>query len=240
MASRHESVTIGIVGEARRAQVAVHEHVEKRTMQGMERLRSTSKTRKSIETRERIMSRATDIMVERGNTAFQMSEVSRRCGMSKGALYYYFSDREDLVRAVFDRALDDLVEGVDSVAVRQLTPEETLKGICNEFADRARAGGPLAMALVRDLAHSRDGETPEGSVRILHIVGVIERLLELAKDAGTVREDVDSHLVATSIVGAFTFAALRFGGDAAIEADFADVLFDIIVRGVGVLPDPEA
>ena len=65
-------------------------------------------TPKSAATREKIMAAATSLMAERGSADFQMAEVSARCGMSKGSLYYYFSDRAELVRAVLDRAVDDL------------------------------------------------------------------------------------------------------------------------------------
>lgn len=80
---------------------------------GATRLRSGAKTRKSAATREKIMTAATELMVERGNTDFQMSEVSARCQMSKGALYYYFADKGALVQAIFDASIDDLVNQIE-------------------------------------------------------------------------------------------------------------------------------
>ena len=74
------------------------------------------RTKKSIETRKRIMSVATKIMVERGSTDFKMSEVSSQAQLSKGALYYYFADKDSLVQAVFDSSVDDLAEEVTRVS----------------------------------------------------------------------------------------------------------------------------
>lgn len=59
------------------AQSALGEQMERRK----QRIKSVSKTRKSRATRERIMTAASELMVERGNTDFQMSEVSARCHM---------------------------------------------------------------------------------------------------------------------------------------------------------------
>lgn len=87
--------------------------------------RAEARTRKSAVTREKIMEAAAELMVERGGTDFQMMEVSSRCEMSKGSLYYYFADKGELVRAVMDRSVEALVDAVERVvadAPRRPTP----------------------------------------------------------------------------------------------------------------------
>ena len=60
-------------------------------------IRAEARTKKSAATRKRIMHETTKLMLARGNTNFKMSEISDRARLSKGALYYYFSDREALL-----------------------------------------------------------------------------------------------------------------------------------------------
>jgi len=86
-----------------------HEFVHEAIVAASHR-RDERRTKKSIETRKRIMSVATKIMVERGSTDFKMSEVSSQAQLSKGALYYYFADKDSLVQAVFDSSVDDLAD----------------------------------------------------------------------------------------------------------------------------------
>ena len=189
MSFADENRAIDLVGEARRARTELHERVEERVAREKERLRSTTKTRKSAETRKRIMNITTQLMVERGNTAFRMSEISRRCGMSKGALYYYFSDKEDLVRTIFEGSVDDLVAGVDAVAASADTPEEALLGISGEFARRAdesafrpkslrqrpyRQIGPFATEELRRTV-SRCPKHPDGMGVVDERKGVVSR-----------------------------------------------------------------
>ena len=80
--------------------------------------RSGTATPKSAVTREKIMAAAAELMVERGGTDFQMMEVSARCEMSKGSLYYYFADKGELVRAVLDRSVEALVDAVERVVAQ--------------------------------------------------------------------------------------------------------------------------
>lgn len=68
------------------ASAVAMEHLEARVGKQTSKLRSGAKTRKSAATRERIMVAASELMTERRGTDFQMSEVSARCNMSKGAL----------------------------------------------------------------------------------------------------------------------------------------------------------
>ena len=97
-----KDVTEDIARGIRTVHEAAKGGIETAAARGATRLRSGAKTRKSAATREKIMAAATELMVERGNTDFQMSEVSARCQMSKGALYYYFADKGALVQAIFD------------------------------------------------------------------------------------------------------------------------------------------
>lgn len=204
-----------------------------------ERTRADARTRKSVETRRRIMETASQIISERGNTVFKMSEVSRRCGMSKGALYYYFSDRENLVNEIFEDELEELVRVLEHSVEEAQSAHEAMMRMCEEFVQRASGGGPLAMAIVRELVRFRELGTDVHSTRVSHIVDMLAQQLELAKGEGIVRPDVDAHRVAVAACGAYTFSAVSFLMDS-LETGvpneyFSDELMQIIVRGIGVV-----
>ncbi len=225
--------TAEIIGGVIRAQSTLHARMGEHAVRQKERLRATAKTRKSAGTRKRIMDTATQLMVERGNSAFQMSEISRRCGMSKGALYYYFSDKEDLVNAIFDAAVEDLVAGVDSVVEQAESPEQALMDVCSEFAKRATSGSPLPMAIVRELVQSREGAIRREDMHVMHIVGVLAELLENAKTNGTIRTNIDTGICATAICGAFTFGALSLMSGDEQGAGFTGDVLDMVIHGIG-------
>lgn len=236
MPGKEDANNIDALGEPEDSHQDPYEHMGERVLLHRERFRSTTKTRKSAETRQRIMETTANLMVERGNTVFQMSEISRRCGMSKGALYYYFSDKEDLLQAIFDDEIDVLVHSIDDAVHMARSGEEALHGACRAYAECVRKGGPLAMALVRELVLSRETTTSRVDKSLMHIIRVVSRQLERAKEEGVIRPDVNASLTAISVCGAYAFAALLAadGAKESISPDFAETMYQTIVRGVGI------
>lgn len=179
------------------AQSALGEQMERRK----QRIKSVSKTRKSRATRERIMTAASELMVERGNTDFQMSEVSARCHMSKGALYYYFSDKDELVEAVFEASGDELVSAIEEAVSQAASAREALESLFSELARRMRTRSPLVLALTVELS-SMGGELFSAvSGQLSRIVRIIGELLERGKGESFVRQDVDTSLAAVYLCG---------------------------------------
>jgi AcrR family transcriptional regulator len=65
-----------------------------------------------------IVAAALESFVERGYAATKLNDVARRAGVSKGTLYLYFRDKEDLFRAVVDRSAVPTVERGEALAAR--------------------------------------------------------------------------------------------------------------------------
>ncbi len=186
---------------------AVEERVAKRGA----KLRSVAKTPKSQATRKRIMDEASRLMSERGSTDFQMAEVSSRCGMSKGSLYYYFSDREALVDAIFQQSSDDLVEALDAAVKGAATASEGLEALVAELAKRLCDGGILSVWLRQELVNPTRATMDLADNGYRHVVHVVEELVDRAKDEGYVRQDVDSYVAASFVTGGV------MGGAVALE-----------------------
>lgn len=179
------------------AQSALGEQMERRN----QRIKSVSKTRKSRATRERIMTAASELMVERGNTDFQMSEVSARCHMSKGALYYYFSDKDELVEAVFEASGDELVSAIEEAVSQAASAREALESLFSELARRMRTRSPLVLAFTVELSSTGGELFSAVSGQLSRIVRIIGELLERGKGEGFVRQDVDTSLAAVYLCG---------------------------------------
>ena len=52
-----------------------------------------------------ICAAALDVFAEKGFAAARLDEIARRAGVSKGTLYLYFKDKEELFRAVVRSAV---------------------------------------------------------------------------------------------------------------------------------------
>lgn len=222
-----------LAAQARAARHAAYQAArEQKTL-----LRDRTRTRKSAETRERILRAATDLIAETGGIDFQMSDVAERCDMSKGSLYYYFTDRDAIVEEIFGRGIDELVASLEEVVTHARSAHEALQGLCDEFGRRAQAGGTVVLAMAVELLQGGSRMLPMVETRFQGLAKLVETQLERAKGEGVVREDVDPALAASCICGTFLFAAIRQmarGGEEVDMKDFSDQLMEFVIRGVGV------
>ena len=68
-------------------------------------------------TKDRVVSAAVEMFNESGVSALTTNHIAAHLGMSPGNLYYHFANKEEIVRAAFDRmnlAADDLWKGDDA------------------------------------------------------------------------------------------------------------------------------
>ncbi len=91
---------------------------------------------KKAKTRERLLEAARAVFARRGFAAASLDEVAEEAGLTKGAVYSNFANKEDVVLAVlddsFDRRMDEVLSRVD------------LDGTLEE---QAHVGGALFMAI---------------------------------------------------------------------------------------------
>lgn len=237
MALLDEKTTAELAASFKKASAVAKTNLEEKVTKQTTRLRSSAKTRKSAATRERIMAAATEIMVERGNTDFQMSEVSTRCKMSKGALYYYFSDRDALVEAIFDRSIEELVNAVEQAVSEANSAIEALVRLTHVVTERMSSGSPLALALTREVVDANNNVIPTVETHFARIISIIGAQLERAKVEGVIRPDVDSRIGALAISGSFILPslALEATGPKGEEetSELADALIDVMLNGMG-------
>lgn len=68
------------------------------------------RTRRGKQTRAAIVSAAAELMYERGVRATSVDDVLARAGAGKGQLYHYFATKDDLVAAVLEHQLEQVLQ----------------------------------------------------------------------------------------------------------------------------------
>lgn len=80
-------------------------------------------------TRDRILDAALELFNERGTSAVTTNHVAAHAGISPGNLYYWFGDKEEIIRelyAGFAGAYEEMWSGSEA-SLMDVTPEELLK-----------------------------------------------------------------------------------------------------------------
>ena len=108
--------------------------------------RLSHRERRRLETREEILQAAREVFAETGGVDVSLSEIARRLGFTPAALYKYFDSKDDLIKAVAERAMAGLSEALSRVST-ELPPDERAVEIGMAYLDFARAN-PYDIAIV--------------------------------------------------------------------------------------------
>jgi TetR/AcrR family transcriptional regulator, transcriptional repressor for nem operon len=77
---------------------------------------SRPRTGKGRATRDRVLDAATELVFEQGVAGTTLDDVRAAANVSKGQLYHYFADKEDLVHAVIDRTVQQVLDAQPALA----------------------------------------------------------------------------------------------------------------------------
>ena len=171
----------------------------------------TPKFQRRAEDRPReICSAALDVFAEKGFAAARLDEIARRAGVSKGTLYLYFKDKEDLFRAV---VRDTVAPNIDSVRAIVDTADIPFAEIVRMVLPRfAAIASEVRVGAVAKMVIGESRNFPE-LAKVWHdevvskALGLISGLIQRAQARGEVRPG-DPRLHAISLLGAMLMGLL--------------------------------
>jgi AcrR family transcriptional regulator len=164
---------------------------------------------------------------DRGLKGAGMREIARAAGLSTGNLYYYFRNKEELVYACQDRALDQLLE-VLAMAKGRPGAAETLGALIEGHLQVVMAGGASLHLDVDDLPRPLFKKIVQKRDRYER--GVRELLAEAQRD-GEVRAG-DTKLQAFGLLGALNWVARWYRPGQGDEPEIIHSFKEQLLRGL--------
>ena len=166
--------------------------------------------RRSEDRPREICAAALEVFAEKGFAAAKLDEIARRAGVSKGTLYLYFKDKEQLFRAVVRDSIAPNVAAITSAISAMDAPfGDVVRMFLAGFAER-EARLPLGAVAKMVIGESRN--FPE-LARVWHdevaskAIGALAAAIERAQRRGEVRNG-DPRLFAFSLMGPMVLGAL--------------------------------
>ncbi|MFF4954140.1 TetR family transcriptional regulator [Streptomyces chattanoogensis] len=102
---------------------------------------------RAIQSRQALIRSAAETFLEKGVPAAGMVEVSRRARLSKGALYFHFTSKDDLTLAVHNSALATLQEVEDTLARSSQPLVAAVRDFAVELFERVQSDPVLRAGL---------------------------------------------------------------------------------------------
>jgi len=186
--------------------------------------------------REALMDAAFEVFSTRGYRATRLEEVAEAAGVTKGAIYYHFENKEDLLRRTIHARHREVFEDIEAGLVEERAPAAArirmvLRKVWQHWMD------PAAGRAIRLLVGEVSVEFPalfrmwaeEGPI---HGWTLVRELIEEGVKAGEFRSDVDAEVAARLVVsGLMLQATLQVHmGLADLAPCDADRIFDSAVE----------
>jgi AcrR family transcriptional regulator len=81
------------------------------------------------EKRKVLLQAASDVLMEYGAHKTTLDDIAKRAGIAKTSLYYYFRDKNEIIRAIIENDMDHLLEMMVKAAGSAKTAEDKMYAI---------------------------------------------------------------------------------------------------------------
>lgn len=157
---------------------------------------------RAVRTRETVLVAAGEAFGENGFLGTSMADILARAGVTKGALYFHFSSKDELAVAVIEEQEEVAARIAACARESDQPPLIALVSMTTRWAHEIQSN-PVVRAGVRLIieqgTYERPMAKPYGSW-----AGLVIELLQRARDRGELRAGLDPETTAAFIVCAFT------------------------------------
>ncbi len=180
--------------------------------------------------RRAILDRSAELFAAHGYDRASMSMIAEACGVSKGLLYHYYTDKEALLFDIIRFHLEELLEAVEAANRPELAPEARLQALATALLDAYRdadAEHQVQIGHLRLLPPERQDELKDMERELVRLFADV--IAEVAPDldgVGLLKP------VTMSLFGMLNWHYLWFKPDGALSReDYAALATRLIVDG---------
>jgi AcrR family transcriptional regulator len=192
---------------------------------------------------EEVLDAALDQFAQNGFAATRMEDIAKAAGLSKAAIYLYFSSKEDVFKALVEARIVVLRDKVFDVAEGML--DDPIAGLRQAMFLWGQANGDPRIAAIPRIILAEATRFPELAAYYHHVViagtqRVLISLIEAGISKGQFRA-IDPVMAARSLISPMVFETLRrqaFPFETGVRplGDLTTEFFDLFLNGMLVDP----
>ena len=188
------------------------------------------RTRVEMEaTRASLLATARRMFADSGYANTSMDELTAQAGLTRGALYHHFGDKQGLLAAVVEQIDAETDARLQAISDGASDPWQGFQQRCRAYLDMALE--PEVQRIVLRDARAVLGGTTLDSQR--HCVDSMQRVIEELARQGLIAE-VDAQALASMIYGSLAEAAfwIAEGADADVRLRKCAAALELMLRGL--------
>jgi AcrR family transcriptional regulator len=172
------------------------------------------------------------VFAQRGYHATGIVELCEANGLGKGAFYHYIGSKEELLAAIHDRVMDEVLLGADRVAEAGGSPSAQLAMLGDELLDVIYRYPDHVWVFLHEFPALTAERAEQFRLRRREYERQVEAVLQAGIRSGEFR-DVDPRLTALAWLGMHNYTYLWLKADGRLTArDVAKPFADIFIRGI--------
>lgn len=180
------------------------------------------------ETRAALIAAARALFLEKGFAATGTPEIAHRAGMTRGALYHHYKDKQDILRAVIETEASAIATEIEAGATGAVTPLDALLAGARSYFQAMRAPGRTRLMLL-------EGPAVLGSAEMRRIdmeTGgqSLRRGLDAASGPGLSAAELDARADLLSAMFDRAALAIESGADAAFYEETLTLILSGLVE----------
>jgi len=190
------------------------------------------RSQKWRERREQIVDVSARVFARQGYHATGLTELCAANGLGKGALYHYIGSKEELLAAIHDRVMDEVMTGADRVAAAGGAPSAQLAMLGDELLDVIHRYPDHVWVFLHEFPALTGERAEQFRTRRREYERRVEAVLRAGVTSGEFRP-LDPRLTALAWLGMhnYTYLWLRPGGRLSAR-DVAKPFADIFIGGI--------
>ncbi|MET0891563.1 MAG: TetR family transcriptional regulator [Stenotrophomonas maltophilia] len=188
------------------------------------------RTRAEMEqTRATLLATARAVFSERGYADTSMDDLTAQAGLTRGALYHHFGDKQGLLAAVVDELDAEMDARLKAISDAAVDPWEGFRLRCIGYLEMAREP-TIQRIVLRDARAVLGGASPESQ---RHCIDSMQRLLAHLIDLGVVAV-AHPQALASLVYGSLAEAAfwIADGDDGDARLAQSRVALELLLRGL--------
>jgi outer membrane protein TolC/DNA-binding transcriptional regulator YbjK len=197
--------------------------------------RNNPKPKKGDKTRQRILQTAVELMSEKGPDAVSMREISAKLRITKPVLYYYFKDKDELIKAAFVEGTKHFQDINELMSQPGLTLEQKLRRIFENHIDFIKRYPDMPKCALKIIASPSDSVLSKMARELKERNRKALRAMLEAGENGLKKPAVDGmmHMISATIEHLMIEARER--GVSNIPGELPDRMAKIICAGARLL-----
>jgi AcrR family transcriptional regulator len=185
-------------------------------------------------TEDALILSATHCFSAKGFSATSIQDIASHAGVAKGNVYHYFTSKDDVLRLILHRVLDDLLGGVDDLPYDELNPVDQLHAFMGEMVDLVARNRDGVAIFVQERRWLSEEGFEDVLARAEEMPERLTVLLQRGIDDGSFRPLTSVKAVALGLIGMATWAYQWYQPGRIKPAELARIYADLVIDGVGV------